>query len=144
MQPMDVNRMIQLLADKNIRVCDYHYDTLANTDNGWKISIQGKSVADSVFLYQRLRDILFTRNIPFKLATQKRINLANKEQAHKVMTIYIPNGIDRFELAEEIYCRIIDYKGWYNIKTPTSYEHYAGGLFIRNDRDEYGDYIPAN
>jgi hypothetical protein len=70
--------------------------------------------------------------------------LHKKEQSHKVMTIYIPNQFNRFEFAEQIYSMIMDYKGWYNINTPSSYEHFAGGVFMRNDRDNAGNYIPAN
>ena len=51
--------------------------------------------------------------------------------------------MDYLEVAEAIYTLIKDYKGWHNIKTPTSYKHYAGAVFYRNDRNEYGDYIPA-
>jgi len=88
---------------------------------------------------------LMENDIPFKVATINRFSLigTNKEQSHKAMTIYCPNGMDFNELCEEVYSRISDYKGWYNIKTPSSYSHYAGGLFTRNDRTESGNYIPA-
>jgi hypothetical protein len=145
---MEVAKMIQILTDSKVRICDWMFDTNANTDNGWKLSIQGKSVIDAITLYQRLNGFLFANNVPFKIATQKRINLENKVQANKVMTIYIPNGVNRFEFAEAIYSMIIDYKGWNDITHIRhglkGYETYAGGIFMRNDRDEYGNYIPAN
>ena len=145
---MQVAKMIQILTDTNLRICDWMFDTNAKTDNGWKLSIQGKSVGDAITLYQKLNGFLFNNNIPFKIATQKRINLENKVQASKVMTIYIPNGLDRFEFAETIYSMITGYKGWNDISHIrhglVGYEVYAAGIFMRNDRDEYGNYIPAN
>lgn len=37
------------------------------------------------------------------------------------------------------------YNGWHDIKLPfTSYTIYAGGIQYRNDRNEAGEYIPAN
>jgi hypothetical protein len=145
---MTVDKMIQILSDKNLKVCDWMFDTDANTDNGWKLSIQGKSVVDAIYLFQKLNGYLFAKNVPFKIATQKRVTLENKIQASKVMTIYIPNGLDRFDFAETIYSMIVGYKGWYDITHIrhglVGYEAYAGGIFMRNDRDEYGNYIPAN
>jgi hypothetical protein len=115
----------------------------SNTDNGWKISIQGKSVEDSFFLYERLSRYLVENDVPFKVATDKRYADSDKEQSRKAMTIYCPNEIGFMGLCEDVYSRIMDYKGWHDIKTPTSYQHYAGGLFFRNDRGENGEYIPA-
>jgi hypothetical protein len=127
-------------------VYDVNFHSVLSTDNGDKISIQGKTVEDSLFLYKNLHEYLYAGDIPFKLATVNRYALLNrnKEQSHKAMTIYIPNGYDLNGVCEDIYSRIIDYKGWYDIKTPTSYVHYAGGLYTRNDRNENGGYIPAN
>lgn len=123
--------------------------------NGWKLSIQGKTKEDSLFLWDRLNTILDKMNVPYKLGTAKRIALINmndakkREQGHKIMTIYIPNeysqNIDSvLAFAEHIYSNIKVYKGWYDIKAPTSYSHYGGGVFFRNDRDSYGDYVSAN
>ena len=123
--------------------CDLMMNTSAVTDNGWKLSIQGKSINDSLFLYRRLDAYLLDNNVPFKVATQMRYNLSDREQSKKAMTIYCPDSIEIKVLAEDIYCLIMDYKGWYDIKTPTSYENWAGGVFFRNDRNEYGVYIPA-
>ena len=125
---------------------DLNVHSESNTDNGWKISIQGKEVSDSIFLYDKLSSYLMGLSIPFKVATDKRYSVrsTHKEQSFKAMTIYCPNGMDIMSLCEEVYSLTMDYKGSRDINTPTSYEHYAGGLFFRNDRDEVGGYVPAN
>lgn len=93
-------------------------------------------------------DFLQTNNISFKVATINRINCNNEEkslrlleQSRKVMTVYCPEDMDHLELCNQIYQLTKSYKGWYDIRTPSSYEHYAGGLFYRCDRDENGYYI---
>lgn len=128
------------------RFFDCMFNTSATTDNGMKISIQGKSMLDSIFLFERLNEYLYSNNIPFKVATSRRFDLinTNKEQSHKAMTIYCVDGYDFSQLCEDVYRLTVDYKGWQDIKTPTSYEHYAGGLFFRNDRNTNGEYLPAN
>ncbi|MFS1429934.1 hypothetical protein LMH73_023175 [Vibrio splendidus] len=123
-------------------------------ESGWKISIQGKCIEDSVYLFEHLSDVLAAENISHKIATAYRHNYhINKgeqgnnrslEQSRKAMTIYCPNDMDIKDLCEKVYALIPDYKGWYDVATPTSYEHYAGGLFIRNDRDENGEYVVPN
>lgn len=120
---------------------DMPFPSSANTSNGWKISIQGRTLDDVIFLYDRLHVYLIHHEIPFKIGTKKRLTNSNKEQARKIFTIYCPNNMDINKLCESVYNLIRDYRGWYNIPTPTSYEHYAGGLYFRNDRDEYGNYI---
>lgn len=125
------------------KISDIPFPSSANTSNGWKISIQGKTLDDVIFLYDRLHVYLTHHEIPFKIGTKKRLTNSNKEQARKIFTIYCPNNMDLNKLCETIYTLIDGYKGWQNIPTPTSYEHYAGGLFIRNDRDKYGSYKPA-
>ena len=128
------------------RIFDWMFNSSATTDNGMKISIQGKSIEDSIFLFERLSGYLYSNDIPFKVATSRRFDLAdtNKEQSHKAMTIYCVDGSDFSQLCEDVYSLTLDYKGWQDVKTPTSYEHYAGGLFFRNDRNANGIYIPAN
>lgn len=123
---------------------DIMFNYSVSTRNGNKISIQGKSINDSKFLYDRLFKYLDHNKIPFKIATNTRYMSKHKEQRYKAMTIYCPDNYDFQTLCEDVYTRIIDYKGWYDIKTPKSYKPYAGGVFFRNDRDEYGNYIPAN
>tara|TARA_B100000768_G_C11162671_1_gene325226 strand:+ start:19 stop:465 length:447 start_codon:yes stop_codon:yes gene_type:complete len=129
----------------NANKYDMPFHSNAKTDNGWKISIQGKSISDSVFLYERLNQYLDNNEIPFKLATKKRYDARNinKEQSQKAMTIYCVDGTHIMNLCEDVYSLIMDYKGWHDIKTPTRYKHYAGGVFYRNDRNETGEYIPA-
>ena len=111
--------------------------------NGWKLSIQGQTPKDIIFVYERLNRFLKNNDVEFKVGTLKRLIHKNKEQARKIMTIYIPDGEDRKKFTEKIYKLIKDYKGWHNIKKPNGYEHYAGGIYWRNDRDEKGEYIPA-
>jgi hypothetical protein len=139
---MTAQQLFNLLA--NSFKCDLMFNTDADTSNGVKLSLQGKSVADAVALYSALASFLLPLNIPFKVATSKRFSLANKEQSRKAMTIYIPNGMDAMQIAEDVYSLTMDYNGWNDIATPTSYEHYAGCVFFRNDRDENGRYVPAN
>ncbi len=119
-------------------------DGMRKVSNGWKLSIKGKTLEDAYEIYDRLHDFLDRNNIYYKMATTKLINSSNKEQKYKLMTIYVPDDIDHLDLAETIYSRfIMDYKGWYDIKMPRSYEHYAGAIYFRNDRNERGEYIPA-
>ena len=140
------------------KVYDLHLYTpemSRNASNGWKLSIQGKTKEDSLYLWDRLHSILDKMNVPYKMGTAKRLELTQsdywkkREQGHKIMTIYIPNEYSKskdevYAFAEQIYSNIKNYNGWHDVKTPTSYEHYAGGVFIRNDRDSYGEYVSAN
>jgi hypothetical protein len=123
------------------------YFLMVNTDSdisdGWKLSIQGKTVQDAMFLYDALKGFLYHTKAPFKMGTKKLIDKKDPEQSTKLMTIYVPNGIDVKCYAELVYRLILDYKGWYDIKPKRSYEHYAGGIFFRNDREDSGAYIPA-
>lgn len=123
-------------------VFDWSFNSSANTDNGNKLSLQGKSTKDAAALYSMLKDYLYENNIPFKVATRMRTESDNKEQSKKVVTIYVPNEMDINEIAEQVYSLTMDYKGWYNIKTPASYTHYAGCVFIGNDMVN-GCYTPA-
>lgn len=141
---MTTDRLFSLLS--KAKSYDLMFNTSATTKNGMKISIQGKCIIDSIFLFKSLSEYLYLNNIPFKIATSKRFDLvnSNKEQSYKSMTIYNTDGFDFSKLLEDVYTLTLDYKGWYNINTPKSYEHYAGGLFFRNDRDVNGCYIAAN
>jgi hypothetical protein len=89
-----------------------------------------------------LKDYLYQNNIPFKVATRMRTESDNKEQSKKVMTIYVPNEMDVNSVAEDVYALTMSYNGWHNIKTPKSYNHYAGCVFIGNDTRN-GIYVPA-
>ena len=112
--------------------------------DGWKLSIQGKSTEDALYLYNRLVDFLDESQTAYKLATSCRFAHEHPEQSKKAMTIYIRNDWSVKDFAEEVYSRITDYTGHEGIKCPTSYEHYKGGVYFRNDRDENGNYITAN
>jgi len=122
---------------------DWMFNTSADTNNGDKLSLQGKSTSDCAELYGMLKDYLFANEIPFKIGTCQRMN--NEflgEQRRKAVTIYVPNHMDVKEVAEKVYSLTTDYKGWHDVKTPTSYEHYAGCVFIGNDQRN-GKYVPA-
>ena len=138
---MEVQRLHRVLSEA-MRF-DLMFNTPAVTDKGFKLSLQGKGVQDAIFLYRRLIHLLYGSDVPFKVGTARRFALEDQEQSKKVMTIYVPDHMDHIEFAELVYARIMDYKGWYDIKVPTSYEHYAGGIYYRCDRDERGIYIPA-
>jgi hypothetical protein len=115
------------------------------SDNGWKLSIIGKSLEDSIDVFKRLHSWLTLKNISHKSATKKRVEHDHYEQSKKVMTIYVPNDMDYRELAHKIEILLRGYKGWEDIKLPfKSYEHYSNAIFFRNDRNENGEYIPAN
>ena len=128
------------------RLYDLSFNSVSTSDNGWKISIQGKCVSHSIELFEMLNEYLYANDVPFKIATENRFSMINEypQQALKAMTIYCPDGFDFNELCEAVYSRTIEYKGWYNISTPNGYSHYAGGLFTRNDRDLNGSYVPAS
>jgi len=116
-----------------------------NSDNGWKLSIIGKSLEDSIDVFKRLHSWLTLKNISHKSATKKRVEYDHYEQSKKVMTIYVPNDMDHKKLAHKIEIILSGYKGWEDIKLPfKSYEHYSNAIFFRNDRNENGKYIPAN
>lgn len=127
---------------KTTNVFDIPVEFETKTSIGWKLSLQGKTINDALELYTMLESFIFDNKIPCKIATSRRINHTDKEQSKKVCTIYIPDNMDRFEIAEQVYNLTKEYKGWHNVKTPTSYEHYAGCVFMRNDRID-GNYNPA-
>ena len=153
---MNRDRLEQYLKTTNVYDIHLYTPEMSKaSSNGWKLSLQGKSLDDSLFLWDRLHNTLDELNVPYKMGTAKRLGLINsdnsnrRQQGYKIMTIYIPNYLSADEetvkvFAELIYSKIRDYKGWHDIHTPTSYQHYAGGVFYRNDRNEGGEYIPAN
>jgi hypothetical protein len=126
------------------KVYDLKFYKKANSSNGWKLSIQGKTSDDVLYLFCRLSGFLDKNRISFKLATQKRLNAKDSIQSHKLMTIYVPDHLDTLKLAEQVYKKIKGYKGWFNIKTPPLYSHYAGGIFYRNDLNSKGEYIQSH
>lgn len=129
---------------------DLHFNFDRDTSAGWKLSLQGHSVEDAAYLFETLHDLLATERISFKVGTQRRVNLLKspsekeRQQGHKLMTIYCPSDLDIMQLAAMVYEKISQYTGWHNVKLPNSYQHYAGAVFYRNDRNPYGQYVPAN
>lgn len=114
------------------------------SENGWKLSIVGKSDADVKDLYSRLHKWLTVKNVAHKFATKRRVDHKDYEQSKKLATIYVPDGVDHLSFANKIENLLKGYKGWQDIKLPfKGYEHYSNGIFFRNDRDESGTYIPA-
>jgi hypothetical protein len=139
---MDTEHLQQILSTSNKFF--EQWNGQADVTDGWKISIQGKTVEHAVYLFKALDALLIGSRCSFKLGTQKLINQKHPQQCHKLMTIYIPNGVDVKSFAELVYINLKGYKGGEDIKCPTSYEHYANAIYFRNDRDETGQYIPAN
>lgn len=121
-----------------------HYNGTADVSSGWKLSIQGKTIQDATFLYEALRGLLFASKASFKIGTKNLIDKKHPQQSTKLLTIYVPNGVEVKSFCELVYLNIMDYKGGQDIKTPQSYEHYANAIYFRNDRNESGEYIPAN
>ncbi len=125
------------------KVYDIQFNGL-KSDNGWKISIVGKKTTDIYDLYDRLSNYLSNHKITHKVATIKRIESNLPEQNRKLFTIYVPNTMDINKLLLKVEYLLKGYKGWSDIKMPfKGYEVYSGGICFRNDRDDYGNYIPA-
>tara|TARA_R110000796_G_scaffold27712_2_gene76189 strand:+ start:1178 stop:1612 length:435 start_codon:yes stop_codon:yes gene_type:complete len=125
------------------------YNGDANVSDGWKLSIQGKTLDDSMYLYNELIGFLMITKCSFKFATKRLINYEftdekRKQQSNKLLTIYIPNGVDPKSFAELVYLHIEDYTGGDDVKHPDTYEHYKNAIYYRNDIDEEGNYIKAN
>lgn len=123
------------------------YDLFFNgkpSSKGWKISIVGKKMEDVYDLYGRLHNWLFNKNIAHKIGTRKRLESNVFEQNRKIFTIYVPDDMDIRKLLINIEYLLKGYIGWHDIKLPfNGYEVYSGGISFRNDRNEYGDYIPT-
>lgn len=115
-------------------------------NEGWKLSIQGRTLDDVGYLAQKLFHLLGGSRASFKFGTQKLIDLKHPQQSTKLLTIYIPNNVDPKSFAELVRLNLLDYKGAKGIPKPESYNVYSKefGIYYRNDRDENGEYIPAN
>lgn len=107
---------------------------------GWKLSIQGKTIEDSLYLYRSLINLLIGTKVYFKFATKLLIDLKHPQQSHKLLTIYLPKDVDTKSFAELVYINLRQYVGHGGI-TPEGYTHYKSGIFYRNDRDANGKYI---
>lgn len=116
----------------------------ANWNLGWKLSIQGEAVTNAIYLLPRLSNLLIKTKASFKFATNKLITSNIPEQKNKVLTIYIPNEYDVLEYAKMVHECIPLYRGGLDVAPPTSYTHYKGSIYYRNDRSENGEYIPAH
>ena len=118
----------------------------ANFYEGWKLSIQGKTVEDCCFLIDNLIGLLSQTKATFKCGTQKLIDAKHSQQSTKLLTIYIPNNVDPKSFSELVKLNILKYKGAEGVNPPESYTTYSQelGIYYRNDRDTYGEYIPAN
>lgn len=142
-------KLFESFSMEDIIINANRYDIQFNSDressNGNKISIVGKTIKDVLDIYNRTHQWLDNKNIPYKIATRKRIEHSNYEQSKKIMTVYVPDDMDNFYLMLRLEYLLKGYTGWHDIKLPfKGYEHYSNGIFFRNDRDNYGNYIPAN
>tara|TARA_R110000851_G_scaffold295152_6_gene450010 strand:+ start:182 stop:601 length:420 start_codon:yes stop_codon:yes gene_type:complete len=139
---MSNNMFIDSLRE-SFRYFIQHNGSAYHSD-GFKLSIQGNSLTDAKYLYDKLIDFLLISKCSFKFGTSKLISCDNVQQSKKLLTIYIPNGVEVKSFAELIYLHIKDYEGGNDITKPDSYEHYKNAIYFRNDRDEDGTYISAN
>lgn len=108
---------------------------------GWKITIVGNSVDDALYLYDNLGKYLYDIHQPFKIGTKKLIRSKNKEQSHKLLTIYVMKLNDVEMLYDDICIFLRKYACGYKLKYST---HVVGPIWKRIDRDKDGNYIPAN
>lgn len=131
------------VLNKSYRYFEQHHGDAEYTD-GFKLSIQGNTLEDSRFLYDKLIAFLLATKCSFKFGTKRLIDHKHKEQSHKLLTIYIPNGVDVKSFAELVHLHIEDYTGGDDVPNPSSYEHYKNAIYYRNDRDSNGNYITAN
>lgn len=116
----------------------------AEWSDGWKVSIQGRTLEDLIFVFDRIIGLLMETKASFKLGTQKLIDLGREnEQSTKLLTIYIPNGVTPESYCELVRLHISDYEGAADIGEKKSYTKYAEGIYYRNDRTSEGVYIPA-
>lgn len=122
----------------------YNVRGTANHKDGFKLSIQGNTLDDVIYLAEHITPFLTKAGITFKLATKKLIDHKHPVQSHKLLTIYAPNDVPIRDFAEEIYKLMEDYTGGESVKQPESYTHYKNAIYYRNDRDENGEYIRAN
>ena len=147
---MKLQNIINVISEDKVKellnsekVFDINFDGKPSK-KGLKISIAGKKMEDVYELYDRLHKWLDIKNIAHKIATQKRLNYSNYEQSKKLFTIYVPDDTDLNKLLLQIEFLLKGYTGWHGIRLPfRKYEVYSGGIQFRNDRDEYGNYVPS-
>ena len=103
------NRMDQMfLNNKNFDIFIQGKPSLS----GDKISIVGKSIEDSMFLYDKLNNWLSNHNIAHKFGTKKRVSHPDPNQSKKLVTIYVPDDMDIQKLLIKIEYLIKSYTGW--------------------------------
>lgn len=61
---------------------------VASFYQGWKLSIQGKTLDDAMYLYKSLIELLMVTKSSFKFGTQKLIDYKHPQQSTKLLTIY--------------------------------------------------------
>lgn len=108
---------------------------------GWKYTIVANNVEDAKWLYVQIGSYLRRIKVPFKVATIKQLKDPDREQAVKAITIYIQTDTNVDYLLDDLKHFLKDYKP--NIKLKYS-DHVWGPIWKRVDRDEFGNYIPAN
>lgn len=110
---------------------------------GWKFTIIGKTVEDSIDLVERLGQFLININVNFKVGTLNLIERNHPEQSKKLMTIYITENVNSDYLIEDIKYFLKGYDGHIGITLEKS-ELVFGPIFKRYDLNNNGNYIPAN
>lgn len=112
---------------------------------GWKYTIIGKTIEDSVNLFMLLGDYLNSEGYAFKIGTKRLVDEASDEQKIKLMTIYIVNDKtekDIQQLEHYLVNKLDNYKGHEGISLQFS-EHVHGALYKRRDIDPDGFYVRA-
>lgn len=133
-----INKVLDALIDSDEYFIQIHGE--ADWRDGWKLSIQGHNMEDMEFLIDRLVLFLESTKASYKFATQKLIDLKNA-QSTKLLTIYIPNGVEVKSYAELVHLNLEGYHGADDIEHKAGYTKYSPGIFYRNDRDGNGNYI---
>lgn len=139
-QPMGTEAFMDLLKKHSTAFVQLNGE--ANITDGWEISVQGKTLEDSRVIFNSLYGLLESTKCSFKFATQMLID-TKSEQSTKLLTIYIPNGVEVQSFAELVRLNLNGYTGADDITEKRSYTKYAPGIFYRNDRTSTGEYIPA-
>ncbi len=156
----DFDEIEDFLRDKECHILHpiYSHDVYFHFNNKSveKLSIQGKTVEDSIELMYLIKDYLLDEEIEFKVGTKARFDMRYlkindkvelsrlTEQSYKAITIYCPVNRDIKELAHNVSKLIEGYKGHEGVICPKSYTHYKGAIYYRKDIDEKGEYIQPN
>lgn len=109
----------------------------------WKVSVQGETIDDLLKIVELTYDKLVSKGLTFKYGTKKLIEKNNTEQSTKFLTIYVPDNVTAKKIASWVAGLLVSYRGGDKFTSKRSYEMVVNGIFIRNDRDENGNYIKA-